>query len=170
MLPTAYVDACTTKFLFLRVFSCGPNLCKLRNYWEVSNGTDVPMQNGSLTRDIPSVEMLVDLLFLLCWRKLATIKQLMWPKPTIRLGLLPAHCQCGHARKLLVECTVPQYQLRRESHFWVLGGHFLPLMIGECWCCQLGLGGPWKACMLAGARRIGPSPNKKRSSRFCSNS
>ncbi len=68
------------KILFLRGFSCGPNLCESRNLWEASDGTDVPPQNGIFTSDIPIVGMLVGLLFLLCSRKLATIKQLMWPQ------------------------------------------------------------------------------------------
>ncbi len=83
----------------------------------------------------------------------------MWPKPTTRLGLLPALRQRGRTRKSLVERTVPQYQLRRESRLRVLEGHFPPLMIGECRCRQLGLGGLWK--LVAGARRIGPSSPKK---------
>jgi hypothetical protein len=56
----------------------------------------------------------------------------MWPKLTTRLGLLLALRQRGRARKLLVERTVPQYQLRRESRLRVLEGHFLLSMIGEC--------------------------------------
>ncbi len=73
--------------------------------------------------------------FALLERKLATIEQLMWPKPTTRLGLLPALRQHGRARKSLVERMVPQYQLRRESRLRVLEGHFPPSMIGECRCC-----------------------------------
>jgi hypothetical protein len=60
----------------------------------------------------------------------ATIKQLMWLKPMTRLGSLPAHCQRGRARKLLLESMAPQCQLRHESRFGVLEGHFPPSMIG----------------------------------------
>ena len=56
----------------------------------------------------------------------------MWPKPTTTLGSLLALRQRGRARKSLVEHTVPQYQLRRESRLRVLAGHFPPSMIGEC--------------------------------------
>ncbi len=49
----AYVDARTMKLLFLQVFSRGPDLCRLRHCSEGSDGTDVPVQNGSLARDIP---------------------------------------------------------------------------------------------------------------------
>ncbi len=116
--------------LFLRFFYHGLNFCKLRNFWEDSDGRAVPTQNGSLTRDIPSIGTLVGLLFLLCQRKLATIEQLMWPKPTTKLGLLPAHCSCGCARKLLLESTAPQCQLCCKLRFGVLVGHFPPSMIG----------------------------------------
>ncbi len=85
----------------------------------------------------------------------------MWPKPTTRLGSLPALHQRGRARKLLVERTIPQYKLCRESRLQVLEGHFLPSMIGECRRCYFGLGGLRKTCTLAGARRIGPSSTKK---------
>ena len=52
MLPTAYVDARTTKF-FLRVFSRGPISRRSRHCLEGSDGTDVPVRNGSIARDIP---------------------------------------------------------------------------------------------------------------------
>ena len=45
--------------------------CESRNFWADSDGTDVPTQNGSLTRDIPSFGMLVCLLLLLRWCQLA---------------------------------------------------------------------------------------------------
>ncbi len=70
MLPTVCMDACTTTF-FLQVVSCGPIFCVLRNsekdpteqlfickflcVKKRSNGTTVPLQKGSLARDIPSV-------------------------------------------------------------------------------------------------------------------
>jgi hypothetical protein len=41
--------------LFLQVVSCGSIFCVTRNLWEGSNRTDVPLQKGSLTRDIPSI-------------------------------------------------------------------------------------------------------------------
>jgi hypothetical protein len=162
----ANVDACTKK-KFMSFF-CGPNLCESRNFWEDSNGTAVPTRNGSLTRDIPSVGTLVGLLLLLCQCKLATIEQLMWPKPMTRLGLLLAQRQCGRARKLLLESTALQCQLRRESRFRVLEGHFPPSMISMKQWCYLGLGGPWKApCSRA---LVELATLKKRSSRFHSNS
>ncbi len=36
MLPTAYIDAHTTKFYFCKLFSCGPNFSESRNFWEDS--------------------------------------------------------------------------------------------------------------------------------------
>ncbi len=82
-----------------------------------------------------SIGTLVGLLLLLCWCKLATIEQLMWPKRVTRLGLLPAHCSRGRARESLLESTAPQCQLCRESCFGVPVGHFPLSMIGvQQWC------------------------------------
>ena len=54
------------KILFSRVVSHGPNFRESRNFCKDSNGAAVPTQNDSLTRDIPSVGMLVGLLLVLC--------------------------------------------------------------------------------------------------------
>jgi hypothetical protein len=65
MLLMAYVDAHTTKFNFRKFFLAAPIIFASRVTFE-KLPTDVPTQNGSLTRDIPSVRMLVGLLLLLC--------------------------------------------------------------------------------------------------------
>ena len=65
MLPMAYVEAPKTKFLFASYFSWSHFSCVeklLRRFRWMA----VPMQNGSLPRDLPtSSEMLVGLLLLL---------------------------------------------------------------------------------------------------------
>jgi hypothetical protein len=65
MLPTAYKDACTTKFKFHELFLAVLFL-RIEKLLRDSDGMDVPTQNKSLTRDIPSFGMLVGLLLLLC--------------------------------------------------------------------------------------------------------
>jgi hypothetical protein len=66
MLPTAKVDARTMKFYFRELFLVVPFFCKSRNFCEDSDKMAVPTQNGSLTRDIPRIGMLVGLLLLFC--------------------------------------------------------------------------------------------------------
>jgi hypothetical protein len=65
MLPTAYIDAPKRKFYFCKLYLLVPFSCVeklLRRFQWMA----VPMQNGSLPRDLPSNGMLVGLLLLLC--------------------------------------------------------------------------------------------------------
>ncbi len=111
------------------------------------------MQNGSLTRDIPSVGTLVGLLLLLCYPKLATIEQLMWPKRTTRLGLLLAHRQRGRARTAVP--TPPQIALRGFcGSFPAVDDQHVAMMLTWPWWSQEG-------SLLTGMRRIGHSPKKE---------
>ncbi len=65
VLPTAYVDACTTKFYFCKLFLAVP-ICASRETSEKTDRMADPTCNVSLTRDIPSSGTLVGLLLLLC--------------------------------------------------------------------------------------------------------
>ncbi len=115
-------------FIFLSFFLWSQFL-QVEKLLKDSDIRAVPMQNGSLRRDVPSIGTLVDLPLLLCQRKLATIKQLMCSKPMTRLGSLPSHRSSGRPKKLLLESMAPQHQLCHELRFRVLVGHFPPLMI-----------------------------------------
>ncbi len=56
MLPTAYADACTTKFNFHKLFLAAP-FCVCQDTSEkVPTEWQFLRKQGSLTRDIPSVE------------------------------------------------------------------------------------------------------------------
>ncbi len=46
MLPTAYVDAHTTKFYFREFFLVAPIFASRETFEKQNNGMDVPMQNG----------------------------------------------------------------------------------------------------------------------------
>ncbi len=120
------------EILFLRIFTCNPNLCKLRNFWEDSDGMAVPTQNGSLTRDIPSVGTLVGLLLF----ALLAQASYHWAADVaeadnqtgLASGSLPMR---GHQEINLgvYGTTVP------TPPRVVLVGHFPPSMIGvQQWC------------------------------------
>jgi hypothetical protein len=65
MLPTAYIDAPKTKFYFHESFLSVPFSC-VKKLLRRFRWMAVPMQNGSLPRDLPSNGILVGLLLLLC--------------------------------------------------------------------------------------------------------
>jgi hypothetical protein len=66
MLLTAYVDTLTTDFCFCELFLVVLFLHVEKLHREDSAGMAVFLQNGRLTRDMPSVGTLVGLLRLLC--------------------------------------------------------------------------------------------------------
>ncbi len=120
MLLTAYLMLIQQN-LFLQVISFSPFFHELRNFWEGSDGTAVPMQNGSLTRDIPSFWMLVSLLLLFWWHQLATIKQLT---PTTRLGLLLALAPMWALQEIALGVYRPVCQTPPQVALWDLCGAF----------------------------------------------
>ena len=66
MLPTAYVDAQTTKFYFCKFFLAAPIFACQETSEKILAERLLLTRNGSLMRDIPSVGMLVGLLRLFC--------------------------------------------------------------------------------------------------------
>ncbi len=68
MFPTAYVDACKTKFYFCQLFLVVPFLACQKIIWERLGKTAVPTKKGSLGKDIPSIGTLVGLLLALTWQ------------------------------------------------------------------------------------------------------
>jgi hypothetical protein len=96
MLLMAYVDACTTKFYFLQVVSCGPISCSSQKILRMPWRNGCLYKKGSLGKDMPSIWTLVaachDLVSCFCLVRASepTINQLMWPLPTTRLVSLLA--------------------------------------------------------------------------------
>jgi hypothetical protein len=100
----------------------------------------VPMRKALLEETSLALGGL-DLVSCLCLVRASklTINQLMWPLLTTRLGSLLARRSSVHTKGLLLESSKLWTQLRRNLHFGVLGGIFLPSMIGILQCANLSL-------------------------------
>ncbi len=114
------------------------------------------MQSGSLTRYIPSVGTLVGLLLLLCQLKLATIKQLGNDQTGLASGSLPTWACQG------IACGV-QGTAVPTPPLVALQGPWRPFPTVNDWHVSVMLTWPWWSLegLLAGARRIGPTPKKE---------
>ncbi len=122
MLPTAYVDACTTKFYFHKSFLTVPFLAQSNTFWDNLGGTDVT--DVTLRKAVLEETCLawgLDLVSCFCLvraRKL-TINQLMQPPPTTRLGSLLVWRSCVCTRGSLLESLGSWAQLQCKLHFGV---------------------------------------------------